>query len=80
MLERKRQAKHYRVVPNDEEGGRDVELGEGLDRSEETETNRISRSIDHDDQVVDGWGEDGESVPVENGAQRLPGETRETNG
>ncbi|KAI9785879.1 MAG: hypothetical protein M1816_008206 [Peltula sp. TS41687] len=81
MLERKRQAKHYRVVPGDEG---DVELGEGLEHSEALEVNGISRPHEEDNDdggQVDGWVEDAEepAVPVENGAQKVPG-TMDTNG
>lgn len=92
MLERKRLAKHYRVVPGDDgDGGRDVELGDGgLDhhRSEESgDATTISSIRSHDDvdDEVDGWIQDDdvdvESVPVvENGSQKPLPAARDANG
>ena len=52
MLERKRQAKHYHVVPSDEDV--DVELGESVNRSGASESAAIVPSLD--DQI-DNWDE-----------------------
>ncbi|KAI9839063.1 MAG: hypothetical protein M1838_004406 [Thelocarpon superellum] len=63
MLDRKRQSKHYHMVPGEEEGG-DVELGEGLE-GRATDTNPTAPSLeaelDHwDENAEDHWDEDGD--------------------
>ena len=68
MLERKRQAKHYHIVPGDEEGV-DVELGEGagLDSEEAGAAPSLEAEVDNwDENAEDAWDEDDHGGP-ENG-------------
>lgn len=64
MLERRRQAKQYHIVPGDEDG-LDVELGEGPGQSQDTDA--VTASVpslstgtdDWEETAHDNWDEDG---------------------
>ncbi|KAG9230316.1 hypothetical protein BJ875DRAFT_520491 [Amylocarpus encephaloides] len=58
MLERKRLAKNYQIVPGDEEA--DLELGEGVGAQESgTVTQTLDEEVDNwDENVEDNWDED----------------------
>jgi len=66
MLERKRASKNYNLVPGDDEDGeRDVELGETSRHDEEQETGvvqppqpTVSEELDNWDENADEWEED----------------------
>jgi hypothetical protein len=54
MLERKRQARSYNLVPGDEE---DVELGEGVGAHEEQESGVTGTQVQTLEEQVDNWDE-----------------------
>ncbi|KAI9822492.1 MAG: hypothetical protein M1827_000211 [Pycnora praestabilis] len=69
MLERKRQAKQYHVVPSDELDGEDVELGEGAGPQESAVADAVAPTLDEevdnwDENVEDNWDE-GDPVDTE---------------
>ncbi|PBP19734.1 VanZ like family protein [Diplocarpon rosae] len=66
MLERKRLAKHYQIIPGAEDHAHDLELGEGVGPQESGEIPGSARvpptldeEVDHwDENLGDGWNED----------------------
>ncbi|KAI9804132.1 MAG: hypothetical protein M1825_001534 [Sarcosagium campestre] len=63
MLERKRAAKHYQVVPGSDDNDHDVELGEGISAQESGVTPSLEQEVDNwDDNAVDNW-DDAEEDP-----------------
>ena len=92
MLERKRLAKHYQVVPGDEEA--DLELGEGIGAQESGTTSTapaptLDEEVDNwDENIEDAWDEeehatgtesaegDGPKTPSASSAGDLEAETK----
>jgi len=66
MLERKRQAKHYSLVPGDEDPERDLELGEGIGGGEDgqetgvtgTRAQTLEEQVDNWDENAEDWDDD----------------------
>ena len=68
MLERKRLAKHYQVVPGEEE--HDLELGEGLGAQESGEITASAPTLDEevnnwDENIEDTWDEEGQDITTD---------------
>lgn len=77
MLERKRLAKQYQVVPGDDVEDGDVELGEGVGAQVSGEVTSVkpTRTLDEevdnwDENVEDNWDDDG--VGAEDGVVHTP--------
>ncbi|KAK8222006.1 hypothetical protein M8818_000174 [Zalaria obscura] len=82
MLERRRQAKHYDIVPGDELDDRDVELGEtsgGQGHAEAQETGVIPASHPNVTEELDNWDENAadwdadEPTTTDGEGQKTPG-------
>lgn len=68
MLERKRLAKHYQVVPGEEE--HDLELGEGVGVQESGEITASAPTLDEevdnwDENIEDAWDEEGQDITTD---------------
>ncbi|KAL1619560.1 hypothetical protein SLS56_010054 [Neofusicoccum ribis] len=61
MLERKRRAKQYQVVPGEADDDLDVELGEGVGSGQETGVVRDNRSMSVEEEL-DNWDENAEDT------------------
>jgi len=75
MLERKRLAKHYQVVPGDEEA--DLELGEGVGAQESgttaTATATLDEQVDNwDENAEDAWEEEEQATSAEGDGPKTP--------
>lgn len=76
MLERKRLAKHYQVVPGDEEA--DLELGEGVGAQESGTTTvgagaTLAQEVDNwDENAEDAWDEDHATADSEGDGLKTP--------
>ncbi|KAI9823290.1 MAG: hypothetical protein M1832_002514 [Thelocarpon impressellum] len=72
MLERRRKAKHYHVVPGDDEAV-DLELGEGVGAQESGVGPSLEAQVDNwDENAEDNWDEEGPAEAAGNGTTEGP--------